>query len=538
MSESLEDRLRDHAKAFDGLLELIPAKYYYGEDTSDQWHRKKQTKEQSRIAKLAKLDPKNAKSAKDIMDENARKRKREDDDLPEVEGIVAEEPMQSSKNTGKKAKTQRRDGNVGGANEVARPKQSENIGAESIEADPEALRNSRSKKKKDKKNARKSRRELKVEQREARKLQQVALQEEQDEAKVNGQSDIDDDTRNDDIDPIDIGGILNEPHNHHQSSSTATPSPTPQSPTFDKSAVQSGSSSISSIIPPSKAARSKSEVPLDEHTKPKPDPEELKVRLQERIDFLRAARKADGLNGKPARNRQELMDARRQKEEQRKAHKKELRQKAREEEQARDKLTMARGSPLLLPAASRSNTIQPFSRTSSPANNFSFNRIAFADGQKASTELTSILAAPKPKGPQDPLTALRAAQNKDSRLAALDPSTRADIAEKDVWLNARKRAHGEQVRDDTSLLKKTLKRKEKAKKKSEREWSERIEGVDKGKAIRAQRRDDNLRKRKEEKGGSGVKKPKAKPKARPGFEGSFRTRPVAVGGGKGKGKGA
>lgn len=31
---SLQDRLRDHAKAFDGLLSLIPAKMYYGEDTS------------------------------------------------------------------------------------------------------------------------------------------------------------------------------------------------------------------------------------------------------------------------------------------------------------------------------------------------------------------------------------------------------------------------------------------------------------------------------------------------------------------------
>lgn len=29
-----QDRLRDHAKAFDGLLSLIPAKLYYGEDTS------------------------------------------------------------------------------------------------------------------------------------------------------------------------------------------------------------------------------------------------------------------------------------------------------------------------------------------------------------------------------------------------------------------------------------------------------------------------------------------------------------------------
>lgn len=477
------------------------------------------------------------------MDENVRKRKREDEELSEVEGIVQERPMQNSKNAKKQVKKQKRDKSAGGAIETARSKPSENIRDESTNADPDALRNPTSSKKQDKQNSRKVKRESKAERREAHKRRQVALEEEG-EARTNGPSDIDNDPHNDDIDHIDIGGILDEPHNHHQSSSTATPSPTPQSPVFDNSTVQSGSSSISSIVPPSKAERSKVEKPLDGPKLPKADPEELKSRLQQRIDFLRAARKADGLNGKPARNRQELMDARRHKEEQRKAHKKELRQKAKEEEQAKNKLTMARGSPLLLPAASRSNSIQPFPRPSSPANNFSFNRIAFADGQKASTELTTILAAPKSKGPQDPLTALRATQNKDSRLAALDPSTRADIAEKDLWLNARKRAHGERVRDDTSLLKKTLKRKEKAKKKSEREWSERIEGVDKGMAIRAQRRDDNLRKRKEEKGGGakqrgsgGGSKPTAKPKARPGFEGSFRARPAPVGGAKGKGNG-
>ena len=33
-STVLQDRLRDHAKAFDGLLSLIPSKMYYGEDTS------------------------------------------------------------------------------------------------------------------------------------------------------------------------------------------------------------------------------------------------------------------------------------------------------------------------------------------------------------------------------------------------------------------------------------------------------------------------------------------------------------------------
>jgi hypothetical protein len=30
----IEERLRSHAQAFDGLLSLIPAKFYYGEDGS------------------------------------------------------------------------------------------------------------------------------------------------------------------------------------------------------------------------------------------------------------------------------------------------------------------------------------------------------------------------------------------------------------------------------------------------------------------------------------------------------------------------
>lgn len=34
MSCAIQDRLRDHAEAFDSLLSLIPAKLYYGEDTN------------------------------------------------------------------------------------------------------------------------------------------------------------------------------------------------------------------------------------------------------------------------------------------------------------------------------------------------------------------------------------------------------------------------------------------------------------------------------------------------------------------------
>ena len=57
MSQSLEERLRANSNAFNGLLSLIPAKYYYDERTQDQWKAKRKTKLQSKQDKLKKLDP-------------------------------------------------------------------------------------------------------------------------------------------------------------------------------------------------------------------------------------------------------------------------------------------------------------------------------------------------------------------------------------------------------------------------------------------------------------------------------------------------
>lgn len=57
MSQSLEERLRANSNAFDGLLSLIPAKYYYDEKTQDQWKAKKKSKMQVKEDKLKKLDP-------------------------------------------------------------------------------------------------------------------------------------------------------------------------------------------------------------------------------------------------------------------------------------------------------------------------------------------------------------------------------------------------------------------------------------------------------------------------------------------------
>jgi hypothetical protein len=249
-----------------------------------------------------------------------------------------------------------------------------------------------------------------------------------------------------------------------------------------------------------------------------------KERLEARLSELRAARKADGADGRPARNRQELLEMRRKKEEERRTQKKEQRRKAKEEEARKQEEEIARR---FSPGGSGSLLASPRSPMES-SNNFSFGRVAFGDGAQADATLSSLTEERTHKGPADPATALKAAQSKKSRLSGLDEDKRADIEQKDMWLNAKKRAHGDRVRDDTSLLKKALKRQEGAKKKSEKEWQGRLEGVAKGQEIRQRKREDNLRKRKEEKGSKG-KKNKSKKVKRPGFEGSFKGR---TGGGK------
>ncbi|CZR57460.1 related to RRP14 Protein involved in Ribosomal RNA Processing [Phialocephala subalpina] len=513
---SLQDRLREHAAAFDGLLSLIPAKYYYGEDTSDQWKKKKQTKEQAAAARRAKLDPDSAKTAKDVMDERARKRKLEElEDMggSDIEGVEKEQPKEGLRiPQEKKSKKQKIAGNqdtTQAAKETPPKKQ---------KANDDEQRKLKQERKQEKKLKKKEKGKAKVNgSLAAADSEPVTLEEaedkEADAMDEGGEEQVAEDVEqaDDEMAHIEVDG-LEEKHEGEQHES-ASPSPSPPSPTFDNPTEPSANTSTSSVIPPATAPK---------HIKLPTDPELLRSRLNARIEALRAARKADGPDGRPARNRQELLEARRKKEEQRKAHKKELRMKAKEEEDAHREaaLASARDSPA-------SSMMSP--AIHSPEHNFSFGRVSFADGQELAENLTSLKNAPRKRGSQDVATALLASENKRKRIAGLDEEKRADIEEKDLWLNAKKRAHGEKVRDDTSLLKKTLKRKEKAKKKSEKEWTERKEGVAKSQAMKQKKREENLQKRRDEKGSKGkgkgkgksVKSKKPRVKSRPGFEGSF-----------------
>lgn len=545
--DGLEERLQDHAKAFESLLALTPAQDYYGSqivdgrDPNDQWKAKKQTKEEKQAAKKAKLDPANQKSALDIMKERELKRKRE----LGMDEEEAEEADVEKQDGGKRQKV------------------------EETAEDAEARRRLKAEKRKEKREKKKEKAAKLKEKREAKKAAKqdgdvdgASNTKSKDDKTQNGSidnNDEDDDEEDDDehadaadvsdMDKLDMSGLVDSDA-AGSVASTAPSSPAIDSPAFDLSANHSTASSSSSIVPPSdqpksappkKAAPSVKQQPLppalDTAAPTKPasgtssprlnlpniDSEALQDRLRQRIEELRNKRKADGPEGKNPKSRQELLDQRRKKEEQRKAHKKELRRQAKEdEERKQEERLRGSGSPL---------NVDIFSpREAAPkqdSNNFSFSRLAFEDGTAPDASLSHLVDAKKRKGPQDTKTALAAAEAKQKRIAGYDAEKRADIAEKDLWLNAKKRAHGERVRDDTSLLKKALKRKEKQKGKSEKEWKDREDAVVKGKQMKDKKREANLKARAEQKGKKGKKaksagKPGGKKGGRPGFEGRFK----------------
>jgi Surfeit locus protein 6 len=447
----------------------------------DQWQRKKQSKEERVAARKAKLNPHNIKSAKDVIDERERKRKRE----LEAKNVEADNAIESQ------SKRQKTD------DDMSHPSDSKS-------------KLEKRKEKRERKKEKEAHRKEKDKEKQKRRRQKFKIEAKTKSIDVDSINQADEDSQSNDMEQIDVADLVEHPQDSDNDISSHNHSPAPES-AFSHTSEQPPASSTSS--PPPIGIESPIPIPDEKSTKssiititklprpnnidiPKVDHDELKARLQMRIEALRTARKADGPDGRPARSRAELIESRRKKQEARKLHKKELRQAAKGEEQqvaAEAELARLRGSGS--PMTNGSDLFSP----SVGETSYSFGRIGFADGSHLSAN-GSIMDAPKPRGPMDARSALMAAEKKQERLGALDQSKREDIEAKDMWLNARKKIHGEHVRDEVSLLKKTLKRKEKVKAKSEKEWQAREEGVRKGKEARQRKREENLAKRKDEKG--------------------------------------
>jgi hypothetical protein len=547
----------------------------------NEWSKKKQTKEQKKAARKAKLNPANHKTAKDVADDRDRKRRLEDEEAERaadgIDGPI-EKPGEGMKRPqAKKQKTQQGQ-DVHSKKEKTDPQPAAGV-TEDDAAAKEERRKAKDLKRKEK---RKAKAEKELKKKEKQKLAKAAKKglpsespavdeedaedseednendedaDEQDEAQLDEEEATPADAVENDMEALDMSGFIDESLEQPRASTSRSASPAPE---FSPHHNDRSSSTSSIPAPPEieelrETASAKSMPPPEKKQKSKPasetrtatdenheTPDEAAARkaaqiarIKELIEAKRAARNADGLNGKPARSRSELIEARRIQEQKKKEKKKEVRAAEREElkkKEFEDHLASLRGSPSL-----GSELFAPRSRSasvSSPgvnANNFSFGRVAFADGTRINSSLSGLAEqTKKPKGPLDAKTALLVAEKKQAHLNSLDENKRKEVEEKDIWLNARKRINGEKIKDDVSLLKKSLKRREKSKNKSEREWTERKEGVAKGQEIRQKKREQNIAKRKDEKGskgkkkkagtGAGVKKSfKPKSKGTPGF---------------------
>ncbi|EHA48555.1 hypothetical protein MCOR27_007031 [Pyricularia oryzae] len=545
MSENdLQERLRESAKAFDGLLSLIPAQIYYGDQQqNDQWKRKKHTKAEKKAAKLGKLDPDSEKNrtVQEVLEERARsKRKLEDvdsaaedeaeqdgDDISlNLEGIEMEQPL-------KRQKTVESESEEGDEEEAPAAEDAEVVadddGSKTLSAkDQKKLLKKQKKLEKLEKKAAKTKKSKDATDEDAEPIPTPKKASEAAEAETPRPTTEEDDRKpapDSELAPIELAGLeTNDGEGQSEASSGESKS---TSPVFDTD-LQANNGSVE----PASAATSIASAAPSEKAKPAKLPsstsDAFKARLAARIEELRKARKADGAEGKPAMTRQELIESRRQKQAQRKAHKQEVRRLAKEEADRKreEALASARTSPGSFMSPLRLGGSDAGS--DSGTNNFAFGRIAFADGQQMAHDLSYVKDEKKKKGPSDPKTALAKLEAQKKRMAGLDEDKRKEVLEKETWLAARRRAEGEKIRDDETLLRKAVKRKEQAKKKSEREWGERKAGVEKAIRERQKKREDNLRKRRDEKAAGKMGKKKGGPtrpggggkKNRPGFEGA------------------
>ncbi|CAN3502689.1 ribosomal RNA-processing protein 14 [Diutina catenulata] len=430
MSNSLEERLKTHSSAFDGLLSLIPAKYYYDSATQDQWQQKKQSKADTRKNKRAKLDPSSKESADDYTNAHAS----------------AKDVMDNKAKTGKPVKLPTRFV----APEPSSASDSEDSAAESAPA--------------------------------------------------------------------------SEPE---------------ESLTAEASLVFDDNGEEIEAQPPTKkmaqqaAKLKKKQLSPEEQKKRDDNLAKLRERLASKIDSMKEKRKAVGTKAEGApKSRQQILEERKRKEELRKKRKREEDEVADDDSDDSDDEDEDDNEPEEEPVAN---------------NPVLFGNIVFNDGTRVTSDLANFRNTAdkrKKKGPanNDLKAHLQRLEKKKERLAALPEDEQKKEMEKEKWMKVMQQAEGVKHKDDEKLLKKAIKRKEKQKMKSEREWKDRKQTVKDTIAARQKRREENLAARKDSKGVHGKKRkqlpklkkftgivnakggPKTGPKKRAGFEGSAKSK--------------
>ncbi|CAH0559436.1 unnamed protein product [Brassicogethes aeneus] len=122
------------------------------------------------------------------------------------------------------------------------------------------------------------------------------------------------------------------------------------------------------------------------------------------------------------------------------------------------------------------------------------------------------------KDPKKLLENLKKEKEKISQLKLSGDVEKAiEIKEKTSWKNALAKAEGIKVKDDPTLLKKTLKKQEQKQRSSKKKWENRIAGVEKAKQEKQKKRTENIQKKKKDKKTHKLKTAAKRGKIIPGY---------------------
>ncbi|EPX75197.1 ribosome biogenesis protein Rrp14-C [Schizosaccharomyces octosporus yFS286] len=213
--------------------------------------------------------------------------------------------------------------------------------------------------------------------------------------------------------------------------------------------------------------------------------EELQKKLHEKIDKFRSQRKLP-----KDTDRKALLQSRKEKAEQRAQAKKKAKAAAREAE-------LKKGAERN--AASQGKELESLDHASDSADgkpDITYGTLLLGQDKFTNGELKK---SGKRKGPTDVYGAMKHLEAKRARIEKYDEEKKKKIEESDTWHRVLLQAEGKKLQDNEKLLKKTMKRKEKEKKKSSMAWLERNKAVHQTMALRQKKREENLQKRRDSK---------------------------------------
>ena len=127
--------------------------------------------------------------------------------------------------------------------------------------------------------------------------------------------------------------------------------------------------------------------------------------------------------------------------------------------------------------------------TSRPSGELAFNRFDFNVADTASSKHA------RKKNLHKLVSCVEANQRKLEETAMQDEIKGAKLKERQTWIKAVEMAGGKKVKDDPKLLKKTMKRLDRRKKMSQKQWEERVRQEEERKSTKQQKRRQNVEER-------------------------------------------